>query len=177
VQSIYKIKKFFFRVDLDTDAELNSKWLHFLGFQIFSSGKDTLMERIHHIDKLQEGTAKTTGKAGKAGPRPWEIGNYIYQEPIAEKRSSHCDPRLELAQRSYGQHQDSGVIPSDADHGYSPPVFGSGFTHQLDVSASTAIDQGSLAGCFGRPRTSDDKKKVYSVPDSAHNVSPPQNHY
>jgi hypothetical protein len=102
------------------------------------------MEQRHQTERQQERTAKPTGKAG---PRPWEIEQYIYQEePREEKRSSHCDPRLELALQSHSQHQDSDIIPPDDDYGYSHPAFGSCFTYQLDASTSTTSDFGALAG-------------------------------
>jgi hypothetical protein len=124
------------------NSELNSKWLHLLGSQISFSGKDALMERIYQTERQQERTAKPTGQAG---PRPWEIGPYIYQEePREEKRSSHSDPRLELAQQSHDQQQDSNCIPSDEeDCGYGSLAFGSDFMSHLGASSD---DLGTLAG-------------------------------
>jgi hypothetical protein len=114
------------------------------------------MDRRLQRDQQLEGTAKPTEKAKKAGPPPWELKQYIYQESSTDDgRSSHSDPRLELAQQSHGQHQDSGVIPSDADHGYGYPAFGSGFTPHLDASTSSASEWGTLAGGQGysKPRS------------------------
>jgi hypothetical protein len=121
------------------------------------------MERTPHRDKQQEGTAKPTGKAGKAGPRPWEMGPYIYNEPIDDSRSSHCDPRLELAQQSHGQHQDSELIPSDGDPEYIHPAFGIGATPDLNASSSTASDQGTLAGFryHSAPQYASDDRTAY----------------
>ena len=109
------------------------------------------MDQIHHRDKPLERTAKTTAKAG---PKPWEIKQYTYQEPIDDQRPSHCDPRLEVAPQSHDPHQtDSDFIPSD-DYGYGHPAFGIGFTPQLDASYSTASELGTLAGgpCFSKPK-------------------------
>ena len=103
------------------------------------------MDRIPQRDKPQEGrTSKSTAKAGQ---RPWETEQYIYQEePENAKRSLHDDPRLE----SHGQHQhpDSDFIPSDedGDHGYGYPAFGIGTTPDLSASDPSTSDQGTLAG-------------------------------
>ncbi len=104
------------------------------------------MDRIHHRDKQQEGTAKPTGKSG---PKSWEVDKYIYNEPRDDKGSSHCDPRLELALQSHGQHQDSDSIPYDGDHGYIHPAFGVGATPKFNDSASSTSDLGTLAGGAG----------------------------
>jgi hypothetical protein len=113
------------------------------------------MERITRIEyKQQEGTAKPTKKVGKAGPKPWEIQQYIYTEPKDEKRPSSCDPRLELAQRIDDQHQDSDFIPYD-DSGYGSPAFGLSATPDLNYSTATADELGTLAGGrWDRPITS-----------------------
>jgi hypothetical protein len=85
-----------------------------------------------------------TKKSGSAKPKPWELEQYIYQEPTEEKKSSHSDdPRLELARH---QDQESHFIPSDEDDGYGPPVFGSGGMTDLSAGASSASDLGTLAG-------------------------------
>jgi hypothetical protein len=98
------------------------------------------MDRRHHTDQQLEGTAKPTGNAKKAGPQPWELERYIYQESSTDDgRSSHSDPRLELARR---QQQDSAFIPSDGDHEYGYPGFGSYFTPHFDASD----EWGTLAG-------------------------------
>ncbi len=105
------------------------------------------MDRIPQRDQPQEGrTAKPTAKAGQ---RPWEISQYIYpEEPENAKRSSHSDPRLEFALQSHGQHQDSDFIPHDeeSDHQSLHPAFGFGTTPDLNASASSAGDLGTLAG-------------------------------
>jgi hypothetical protein len=102
------------------------------------------MERRLQRDQQLEGTAKPTEDAKKVDPRPWELEKYIYQESLTDDgRSSHSDPRLELALRL---HQESDFIPSDGDDEYGFPVCGTGFTPQLDASASTTSDQGTLAG-------------------------------
>jgi hypothetical protein len=106
------------------------------------------MDRRHHIERQQEGTAKPTGNARKAGPRPWEMEKYIYQEePRDEKGSSHSDPRLELAQQNHSLHQDSHVIPHDGDPEQIHPAFGLGATSDLYARAFTTSDLGTLAGC------------------------------
>jgi hypothetical protein len=95
-------------------------------------------------------TANSTekvGKAGKAGQRPWEIEKYTYKkETIDDNRSSHSDPRLELAQQSHGQHQDSHFISSDGDPASLHPAFSLDTTPDLSARASFANDQGTLAG-------------------------------
>ncbi len=112
------------------------------------------MDQIHHRDKPLERTAKLTAKAG---PKPWDIKQYTYQEPIDDQRPLHGDPRLELELQSHGPHQtDTDFRPSD-DYGYGHPAFGIGFTPEFDASASTASDQGTLAGggCLGKPKPRD----------------------
>jgi hypothetical protein len=105
------------------------------------------MERRHQTDQPPEGTAKPTGNARKAGPRPWELEKYIYkEEPSEEKGSSHSDPRLELAQQNHSLHQDRGFIPHDGDSGYGSPAFGLGATSDLYARAFTTSDLGTLAG-------------------------------
>ena len=100
------------------------------------------------ISRSKDVTADLTvkaGKARKAGPKPWEMEKYIFkEEPIDEKRSSHCDPRLELVQQIHGQHQDSDFIPYDGDHGYGHPVFGA--TSEPNANYSTVSELGTLAG-------------------------------
>ncbi len=100
------------------------------------------MERKLRIDKSREGTAKPTGKAG---PRTWELEQYIY-EPRDDQRSSHNDPRLEFALQIHGQHQDSDFIPSDGDPQSLHPACGLGATPDLSASGPSASDQGTLAG-------------------------------
>ncbi len=84
------------------------------------------MNQETHIDKPRERTANRTRESGKACPRPWEIEQYIYkEEPRDDQRSSHSDPRLELALQSHGQHPDSDFIPHDeeSDHEALHPGF------------------------------------------------------
>jgi hypothetical protein len=102
------------------------------------------MDRTPHIDKTQEGAAKSTGKGGKAGLKSWEKDRYLYTKPINDKGPSHGDPRLECAPQSHGQHQD--IIPSDGNPESPHPAFGMGAMLDLSARASTAIDQGTLAG-------------------------------
>jgi hypothetical protein len=115
------------------------------------------MDRRLQRDQQLEGTAKPTEKAKKAGPPPWELEKYIYQESSTDDgRPSHSDPRLELAQRIHSQHQDSAFIPSDDDDSkYGYPAFGSGFTSHLDANASSASEWGTLAGggCCSKPQS------------------------
>jgi hypothetical protein len=124
------------------------------------------MDRRLQRDQQLEGTAKPKGNAVQAGPRPWELEKYIYQESSTDDgRPSHSDPRLELAQRIHSQHQDSAFIPSDDDDSeYGYPAFGSGFTSHLDASgSSSASEWGTLAGggLFSRdPVMQDYKKKL-----------------
>ncbi len=97
------------------------------------------------IARSKDVTANSTekvGKAGKVGPRPWEIELYIYkEEPRDGHGSSHDDPRLESALQSLSLHQDD-FIPSDDDHGSGHPAFGLGATPDLHASASSASDSG-----------------------------------
>jgi hypothetical protein len=119
------------------------------------------MDRIYNRDKQLEGTAKPTGNAGKASPRPWEIEQYIYkEEPREEKWSLHSDPRLELARH---QHQESDFTPSDDDDGYGYHGFDSGFTPHLDASDSTASDLGTLAGggILSKKKKKEDQKIIW----------------
>jgi hypothetical protein len=96
------------------------------------------------IIRSKDINANPIKKSGNAGPRPWELQKYIYQEkPTEEKGSLHSDPRLELARR---QDQESHFIPSDEDDGYGPSVLGNGFMPGLDAHASFASDLGTLAG-------------------------------
>jgi hypothetical protein len=105
------------------------------------------MERRHQRDQQLEGTTKPTEKAGKAGPRPWEIKRYIYQEePRDEKGSSHSDPRLELARQSHDLRQDSHVIPHDGGPEQIHPAFGLGAMSNPHAHAFSASELGTLAG-------------------------------
>jgi hypothetical protein len=107
------------------------------------------MERIHHTEKPQEGTSKSTAKAG---PKSWETSQYIYQEEPRD--APHDDPSLEsaLQRLSLHQHPDSDFLPSDedSDHEALHPAFGIGATHDLSARDSTASDQGTLAGVRSR---------------------------
>jgi hypothetical protein len=77
------------------------------------------------------------------------------------------DPRLEFAQQSHGQHQtDSDFIPSD-DYGYGYPVFGT--MPDLNARASTASDQGTLAGCWKKPKVHQTIR--FPIPDTANPTS------
>jgi hypothetical protein len=115
------------------------------------------MERIPQRDQPPEGTAKPTKKAG---PKPWEVKQYLFTESRDNHGPSHCDPRLELAQQSYSLHQDRDFIPSDGDSGYGHPAFGIGVTSDLNASASTASELETLAGggCFSKPKI--DRKTI-----------------
>jgi hypothetical protein len=96
------------------------------------------------IIRSKDINANPIKKSENAGPRPWELQKYIYQEkPTEEKESSHVDPRLELARR---QNQESHFIPSDEGDGYGPSVLGNGFMPGLDAHASSPSDPGTLAG-------------------------------
>jgi hypothetical protein len=103
--------------------------------EIYSPEKDTLMDRIHHTEKQQEGTTKPTGKAG---PRTWEREQYIYKKEPKDD-TSHGDPRLE----SLSQHQND-FIPFDDDgnHRYGYTAFGLGATPGLYARG----ELGTLAG-------------------------------
>jgi hypothetical protein len=49
------------------------------------------MDRIHQTERQQEGTAKPTENARKAGPRPWELEQYIYkEEPTDDSKKLQC---------------------------------------------------------------------------------------
>jgi hypothetical protein len=96
------------------------------------------------LSRSKDVTANSTeksGKEGKASPRPWELKPYLYEGPKDAKMSWHSDPRLE----SHGQHLD-GFIPSDGDHQSLHPAFGFDATPDLSARASSASDQGTLAG-------------------------------
>ncbi len=99
------------------------------------------------IARSKDVTANSTKKLGKAGPRPWEIEQYIYQEePRDDQRSSHDDPRLEFALQIHGQHPDGDFIPSDGDPQSLHPACGLGATPDLHASTSSASELGTLAG-------------------------------
>jgi hypothetical protein len=105
------------------------------------------MDRRHQRDQQLESMAKPTGNARKAGPRPWELEKYIYQESSTDDgRSSHSDPRLELAQQSHALYQESDFIPHDGDPEQIHPTFGLGTTSDLHASDPSASDLGTLAG-------------------------------
>jgi hypothetical protein len=120
------------------------------------------MDRRLQKDQLQEGTAKPTAKAG---PKPWDMKRYISEKQKDDQSLSHSDPRLD-------QHQDSEFIPSDGDHGYGYPAFG---TIDLNASASTASDQGTLAGggCISTPedkQARERKRYLKEAEKSAYNI-------
>jgi hypothetical protein len=113
------------------------------------------------LNRQLEGTAKPTGKAGKAGLKPWDLKLYEYKELKGDQRLPHRDPRLEAELQSYDRHQeqfDSDFSSSDADHEYGLSVSSSSFTPQLYARTSTASELGTLAGCFRRPKTKSDKQ-------------------
>ena len=100
-------------------------------------------------NKPLEGTAKPTEKARNSSfSKKLLVEKYIYQEQTDDQRELHGDPRLALAQHIHDQHQGSDFIPSDedSDHQSLHPAVGMGVTPDLNVSASTASDQGTLAG-------------------------------
>ncbi len=106
------------------------------------------------IARSKDVTAHSTEKSqksAKAGPRPWEIEQYIYQEePRDDQRSSHDDPRLEFALQSLSLHQDDFIpFDDDSDHGYGYPACGLGAMPDLHASASSVTELGTLAGDGG----------------------------
>ena len=101
------------------------------------------MERFNR-EQPQERAERSPGKARKAGLPPWYKPQEL-QKIGQELNESHCNSRSDGLQYCHGQPQDRDVIPSD-DYGHASPVFGTGFTPQLDASASSASDQGTLAG-------------------------------
>ena len=109
------------------------------------------MERINRIEQLQERAERSPGKARKAGLPPWYKPQELQKIGI-ELNKSHCNSRSDGLQYRHGQPQDRDVTPSDGDYEYGLPAFGSGFTPHLDASASSASDQGTLAGggCLSR---------------------------
>jgi hypothetical protein len=132
---------------------------------ILQERTNKLMDKIPQRDKPSEGTSKSTAKAG---PRPWEISPYTYQEePENSKRLSHGDPRLE----SHGQHLDSDFIPHDGDHEALHPAFGLGTTHDLSARASSAGDQGTLAGW--NEEAYDHYRKIQRVAEDYHKTLNP----
>ncbi len=99
------------------------------------------------IARLKDVTAHSTEKSGKAGPRPWEIEQYIYKEPRDDQRSSHGDPRLEFALQSLSLHPDDFIpFDDDSDHGSGYPACGLGAMPDLHASTSFANELGTLAG-------------------------------
>ena len=104
------------------------------------------MEQRSRIDKQQEGTVKSTGKARKSGLEPWHRP-YIYQQQTGDQRELHSDPRFESAQRMQRlQEHNNDFISSEDDggHGSGPSVFSA--TPDLDARDPSASDQGTLAG-------------------------------
>jgi hypothetical protein len=105
--------------------------------------------------RLTDGNANSIGaekKCATAKPKPWESNPYNYEGQTNAGSSSLCNPRLDYVEQFHAPHpDDSTPYDNDGDHGYGSSVFG--VTPLLDASASTANDQGTLAGCFGRPKT------------------------
>jgi hypothetical protein len=99
------------------------------------------MEQKFSLEKRPEGTVKPTGKSGKSGPRRWEIEQYIFEEPTDNQRPLHGDPR---------DKHDNDFSDDDGDPGYGHPGVGIGPVPDFSASASSAGDQGTLAGgsCF-----------------------------
>ena len=93
---------------------------------------------------INENSAEKAKKLGTAKPKPWESEPYNYEEPKNNGSSSLRNPRQDYVEQNHSPHQDSDSIPSAGDYAYSPLAFCA--THELDASASTASDQGTLAG-------------------------------
>ncbi len=109
------------------------------------------MDQIPQRDKPQEG--RMSKPTAQAGPRRWELEQYIYQEePRDDNRSSHRDPRLE----SLSQHQND-FIPFDDDgnHGYGYTAFGLGATPGLYARG----ELGTLAGSSDK----EEGKKIMEI--------------
>jgi hypothetical protein len=111
--------------------------------------------------RLTDGNANSIGaekKFATAKPKPWESQPYNYEVPTNDGSSLRCDPRRDYVEQNHGPHlDDSTPFNDDGDHGYSSSVFR--VTPLLDASASSASEQGTLAGCFGRPKTKDSYRK------------------
>ena len=111
------------------------------------------MDRIPHRDKQPEGTAKPTGKAKKAGLRPWEAHPYKLQQLEEELNAPPSNPRLELALQNLSLHQgDFMPYEGDGDHGCGYPAFGLGATSGLYAYTSFACELGTLAGMDPLPK-------------------------
>jgi hypothetical protein len=95
-----------------------------------------------------DGNANSIGtekKFATAKPKPWESQPYNYEVPTNDGGSLRYDPRRDYVEQNHGPHlDDSTPFNDDGDHGYSSSVFR--LTPLLDASASTASDQGTLAG-------------------------------
>ena len=98
--------------------------------------------------RLTDGNANSIGaekKCATAKPKPWESNPYNYEGQTNAGSSSLCNPRLDYVEQFHAPHpDDSTPYDNDGDHGYGSSVFG--VTPLLDASASTASDQGTLAG-------------------------------
>ena len=104
------------------------------------------MDRRNFTDKSQEEKTRSTGKSGKSGKSrlPSWYQRYIFEEePTDNQRPLHGDPR---------DKHDNDFIPSDddSDPGYGHPGVGIGPMSDFSASASSASDQGTLAGVKGK---------------------------
>ena len=133
------------------------------------------MERFNR-EQPQERAERSPRKAGLP---PWYKPQEL-QKIGTELNEPHCNSRSDGLQYRHGQPQDRDVTPSD-DSGHAPPAFGSGFTPQLDASASTASDQGTLAGAYSWPQytrresNSDSNRsdsQLYSKKSSSRSTTP-----
>jgi hypothetical protein len=118
--------------------------------EISSPGKDKLM-RSNEMARSNDGNASSIGteqKFATAKPKPWECEPYNYEVPTNAGSSLRCDPRRDYVEQNHGPHQDLDFTPSDDDgyHGSGYPAFDLGAMPDLNASASSASDQGTLAG-------------------------------
>jgi hypothetical protein len=120
------------------------------------------------IARLTDGNANSIGaekKFATAKPKPWESQPYNYEAPTNDGSSLRCDPRRDYVEQNHGPHlDDSTPFNDDGDHGYGSSVFG--VTPDFHANASFADNQGTLAGCWRRPRTkTTDQQPVPPPPD------------
>ena len=105
---------------------------------------------FNKIEQPQERVASSSRKAIKVGPQSWEVKSYEpqklqeLQKTAEDLEALPSNSRLELAQLMHGQPQDNDVISSGDDYRYGFSVLGA--TPDLNASASSASDQGTLAG-------------------------------
>jgi hypothetical protein len=117
--------------------------------------------------RLTDGNANSIGaeqKSATAKPKPWESQPYNYEVPTNDGGSLRCDPRRDYVEQNHGPHQDDSTpFNDDGDHGYGSSVFR--VTPDFHANASFADNQGTLAGCWRRPKTKSREQRPNPTPN------------